>query len=173
MPKQCQVVGCENNVWGKGYCKFHQHFRVDKKEKRVVEKFSDEVDDLQLLIDDLDAETSRMIRYKYADKNGIVECFTCDAKLPINKIQCGHFIPRTHMATRFLPDNLRPQCPTCNEYKNGNLTIFAKRLEQEKGGITEWLHEQARQVYKPSRTGLKETLLEYRQKIQLYKTKFQ
>jgi hypothetical protein len=172
MPKQCQVIGCNNNVWGKGYCKIHQYYRTDKKEKKVSTRFIQEEDDLQTLIDDLDEVTSRMIRFKYAGKDGLVECFTCDAKHPISHIQCGHFIPRLHMATRFLTDNLRPQCKTCNEYKQGNLTIFAERLEKEKGGITEWLHEQANTVHKFTRTELKELLLEYRQKLQLYQSKF-
>ena len=83
-----------------------RYYRTDKKEKKVSARFIQEEDDLQTLIDDLDEVTSRMIRFKYADKEGFVECFTCDAKQTIANTQCGHFIPRLHMATRFLTFNL-------------------------------------------------------------------
>ena len=33
MPKTCQHPGCSYNVWGKGFCKFHQSQRTDKKDK--------------------------------------------------------------------------------------------------------------------------------------------
>jgi hypothetical protein len=31
MPKICLCEGCRNVVWGKGYCRWHQSFRQDKK----------------------------------------------------------------------------------------------------------------------------------------------
>lgn len=33
MPKLCQTEGCNNPVFGGGYCKFHQLLRKDKKPK--------------------------------------------------------------------------------------------------------------------------------------------
>lgn len=31
MPKICNKEGCTNNVFGKGYCSWHQYMRTDKK----------------------------------------------------------------------------------------------------------------------------------------------
>ena len=33
MPKTCQATDCKNNVWGKGFCPYHQWMRTDKKPK--------------------------------------------------------------------------------------------------------------------------------------------
>lgn len=35
MPKQCNTDGCSNNVFGGGFCKWHQGHRTDKKPKRI------------------------------------------------------------------------------------------------------------------------------------------
>jgi hypothetical protein len=36
MPKICTQEDCDNNVWGKGYCKYHQHLRTDKKARKPL-----------------------------------------------------------------------------------------------------------------------------------------
>jgi len=33
MSKLCNADGCYNPRWGKGFCKYHQHLRTDKKQK--------------------------------------------------------------------------------------------------------------------------------------------
>jgi hypothetical protein len=38
MPKQCNKDECVNNVWGKGYCKYHQYLRKDKNKKKPLKK---------------------------------------------------------------------------------------------------------------------------------------
>ena len=35
MPKLCDAESCYNPRWGKGYCKYHQHLRTDKKPKAI------------------------------------------------------------------------------------------------------------------------------------------
>lgn len=41
MPKLCQHEDCKYPVFGKGFCKFHQKFRTDKKAKKSINKVSD------------------------------------------------------------------------------------------------------------------------------------
>jgi 5-methylcytosine-specific restriction endonuclease McrA len=67
-------------------------------------------------------------------KNGDGRCYTCGL-VPEDKmrLQCGHFISRTHSATRYDPDNLRPQCFACNVWKRGNIAFFAANLLKEIG----------------------------------------
>jgi hypothetical protein len=73
------------------------------------------------------------IRKKYADSDGYVKCYTCDKAYPIKEIQCGHFVRRVHLSTRWDEDNARPQCFACNVWKRGNYDEFALRLVNECG----------------------------------------
>ena len=119
------------------------------------------------LIDDLDYVFSRYIRLKHSDNSGNCECYTCGKTQHYTILQCGHYIPRANLMTRFLEHNCRPQCKECNEYKSGNLEEYSKRLENEQSGIVDWLVEQSRQIHKPSRDEMKHLLNEYRNKLNI------
>ena len=54
---------------------------------------------------ELDMVFSLFIRAKYPKV-----CYTC--KATDKTLQCGHFITRNHLATRWLESNCRPQCLT-------------------------------------------------------------
>jgi hypothetical protein len=49
-------------------------------------------------------------------------CYTCARKsIPFAELEAGHCIPQYgHASIRFEPDNIRPQCNTCNDYKRGS-----------------------------------------------------
>lgn len=100
---------------------------------------------LKTLTKKLDRLVSQYIRRKYADKNGYVRCYTCGKPLQIKEAHCGHFISRRHLATRWLEDNLRPQCPLCNLWENGEQFLFGKRL-QEDGIDIEKLRKKSKQT---------------------------
>jgi hypothetical protein len=72
---------------------------------------------LSTLIDKADKLASQYIRQKYADHAGNVVCFTCDKVLPWKDSHCAHFIGRMSKATRWMEENLRPACPSCNVYR--------------------------------------------------------
>ena len=86
-------------------------------------------------------------------------------------MQNGHYIHRTDMATRFLTDNTKPQCPPCNSKHNDDPEPYRTKLEQERNGITEHLLELSRQVVKPTRDELKSLIAELRFKYNLVKKK--
>lgn len=117
------------------------------------------------LVKEADSVFSRYIRQKYADKNGMVKCFTCTTIKPIPEMQCGHYIGRANMFLRYDERNSRPQCEYCNCHKHGNLLVFANNLEQEYNGITEILYEEAKTIYKYSREELKQLILNLKRKI--------
>lgn len=166
--KICKTCRKSKYIFSDGNCK--ECSIVVSTNKRVAEyDASLECESVNNLIDDLDAVFSKYIRKSNADKDGLVQCFTCPIKLPVSEIQNGHFIHRTDLATRFLEDNCKPQCPNCNRIHNEDSSIFANKLEQEKKGITQWLLEQSRQVFKPTRDELKQLLIEYRFKLKLLK----
>lgn len=81
----------------------------------------------------LDAVFSKWVRLRAADYRGYVHCYTCSWIGNWRLAQCGHFVPRGNLATRFEPDNCRPQCSDCNEYHNGRFDIFEEELRDELG----------------------------------------
>jgi hypothetical protein len=122
------------------------------------------------LVADLDAVFSKYIRHKYANKDGMVKCYTCDAVEPIGLIENGHYIPRGHMYLRWDERNCRAQCNICNCMKHGNIPAYTKALESEFPGITDILMGESRTVYKWAREELKSLIGEYSLKLkQLYK----
>ncbi len=96
-----------------------------------------------------DAVFSRFIRQKYADNEGLVTCYTCEYKNQWKKLQNGHFVSRYYLNTRYDERNCRPQCFTCNMYRNGMTPNFAVKLKEELGdGIVEELFTKARELVK-------------------------
>jgi hypothetical protein len=88
------------------------------------------------------------------------------------EIQCGHFIPRANLGTRWLEANCRPQSMEENYYKLGNLEEFENKLDAENNGVVEYLRETARQVARPTKDELKALIIEYRSKLNFVKKKF-
>ena len=72
-----------------------------------------------------DALYSKVIRHRYADEDGLVECVTCGVRKPIKEMQNGHYISRQHNATRYYDYNCHPQDKACNIFKGGNLDEYA------------------------------------------------
>lgn len=118
---------------------------------------------------ELDTIFSRYIRMKYAEKDGTCKCFTCDYRNHWKKLQNGHFVSRYYLSTRFDERNCRPQCYTCNMYRNGMTPDFSQNLEKELGkGITEELYREARKIVKYFPY---EELIEiYKEKVKQYET---
>lgn len=96
----------------------------------------------------LDDVFSKYVRQKHADSQGISRCFTCGARMEWKLIQCGHFVSRSYLATRFDENNCRPQCVGCNVFGGGRLAVFATRLEEETPGITTLLYKKAQKIIK-------------------------
>jgi Bacteriophage Lambda NinG protein. len=84
------------------------------------------------LIDRLDKIVSIYVRTIYS-KNGYCRCYTCEAKGLIKEMDCGHFVKRGYMNTRWDLDNLRVQCTRCNRFLDGNQDEFIARLSLEMG----------------------------------------
>lgn len=108
----------------------------------------------------LDLKFSLYIRFLHSvmgpTNQRFVKCYTCDRLMGIKDAQCGHYVKREHMYTRWLSDNCRPQCKECNEIKGGNYEIFKRRLERDIPGITEQLEELGRKVWTPTEKDMTE-----------------
>ena len=138
---------------------------------QTYQKVEGIIDSTQELIIDLDRVVSKYVRLAAMGKDRKCECYTCGSKRDWTKMQCGHFISRSHLATRWELANLRVQCPVCNVNDYGNLAQYEAYLEEEHKGITEWLKEQSRIVYSPSRDELKQLLFDFQQRLKLVETK--
>lgn len=169
--KKCATCNSLTYIFSHGNCK--ECSTIKSTQKRVEKhEEQEESESIQNLISDLDFVFSQYIRCKYADVNGIVECFTSGKKMKWQEAQCGHFISRGHYGLRFLEDNCRPQSEYDNCNLSGNLSVFAANLEKERSGTVEWLQRLSKEVYKPTREELKQLLAEYRYKLNDIKKKF-
>ena len=71
------------------------------------------------LIEKLDREFSLFIRHRDS-KNGSFICISCNTPKPYSQADCGHFINRQHLSTRFDEINCNAQCRKCNRFSEGN-----------------------------------------------------
>ena len=75
---------------------------------------------------ELDRVFSLYIRAKYPKV-----CYTCGKT--DTALQCGHFVSRQYLATRWDENNCRPQCAGCNIFGNGKPLDFEENLKRELG----------------------------------------
>lgn len=90
-------------------------------------------------------------------------CYTCGVKLLWQELQCGHFMGRRYINTRWDEVNCNPQCNDCNVVKSGNLVIYEKKLRAQHGdeAINE-LKQRARSGNKVLRAEIQEVIDNYR-----------
>ena len=61
-------------------------------------------------------------------------CFTCGIKKDWRLQNAGHFIPQSsHSDTMFSEVNVNCQCVRCNEWKHGNLGVYASKIIEKYG----------------------------------------
>ena len=76
---------------------------------------------------------SLFIRLRDADENGCARCITCGTYRDVRNMDCGHFIKRQHMATRFSEINCAAQCKKCNAFEQGRDADFERALIEKYG----------------------------------------
>lgn len=67
----------------------------------------------------------------YIRKVHPAKCYTCGKT--DTALQCGHFVSRSYLATRFHENNCRPQCIGCNIFGHGKPLDFEENLKKELG----------------------------------------
>ena len=192
----CNASNCEQPVFGKKYCKSHQHLREDFDSRSITQRGIDKhkkeqqntrlknnvrslhtedmqgMDSRNSLIQDLDRYCSLYVRIRDADKEGNVKCYTCPTVKHYTLMHNGHFIGRANMGLRFdVKNNCRTQCEYCNCFLHGNLEVYAAELELEQKGMVEMLQEQSRIVEKKTTDELKQILIDVRLYYSIIKTK--
>jgi hypothetical protein len=91
-------------------------------------------------------------------------CYTCNK--PAERLQCGHYISRQYLVTRWSIDNCRPQCWGCNGYGKGQPLIFEEKLKKEYGNdFVENMKASRHQMMKVDRHWYQEQIDKYKQLI--------
>jgi len=94
------------------------------------------------------------------------ECITCDATLPIEDLQAGHFIPGRHNANLFSEKGVNAQCRRCNLFLGGNPLVYRRAIVEMYGdGYDEILEEEARVIKKLNTQELKDIINIYKGKV--------
>ena len=82
--------------------------------------------------DKLDRVFSEYIR-KRDTKDGYFICISCGRRLPYGQADCGHYINRRHLATRWDEENCNAQCRKCNRFDEGNIQGYRRGLVRKIG----------------------------------------
>ena len=77
--------------------------------------------------DKLDRVFSEYIR-KRDTKDGYFVCISCGRRLPYEQADCGHYINRRHLATRWDEENCNAECRFCNRFDEGNIQGYRRGL---------------------------------------------
>lgn len=116
------------------------------------------------LIKKLDTVFSIYIRRRYA-VNDIAQCVTCGKKDHWSKLQCGHFMSRKHISTRWNEDNCQVQCAGCNVFRYGEQYLFSQYLGDK---LAQELHKQSKEICKFTDVELQDMIAHYTYQISLF-----
>jgi|TARA_R100000479_G_scaffold96594_1_gene47839 hypothetical protein len=117
------------------------------------------------IVKKLDAVFSQYIRLSNADKNGYCTCVTCGKKYHWKQIQAGHFMSRKHYSTRWLEDNVKPQCYGCNVMQQGQQYKFSKYLGNN---LSEELYNKSKEVVKFTTDELQDKITYYSEQVKKF-----
>lgn len=86
------------------------------------------------LVERLDRVFSEYIRLResFNTQGGLMfRCISCGKIKPYSEADCGHYVNRGHMATRFDEDNCHAQCRSCNRFDEGNIYNYRRGLVEK------------------------------------------
>lgn len=158
---------CENHYWGG---------RRLKSVERLEERELEQNESLSTVIEDLDIVFSQFVRLKASDENGYCICYGCSKVYYWTEMQCCHYIPRSHMNTRFLDENVVCGCSSCNKNEGGKLSSYSSHfgnlIEKDRVGGVEALEDQAKVQYSYSVSEIKGLIAYYSKEVsRMRKTK--
>ena len=88
----------------------------------------------ETLIAKLDRVFSLFIRYRDST-NGYFKCISCGRIKVYRQADCGHFVNRSYMSTRYDEVNCNAQCRHCNRFKEGNNQGYRRGLLKKYGEL--------------------------------------
>lgn len=72
----------------------------------------------------------KLSKLKWKLEHGRIWCISCGVPLELGEARCqgGHYISSSDRATETEPDNINPQCSSCNCLKYGNIPAYRYQL---------------------------------------------
>lgn len=105
---------------------------------------------------------SEHIRQMDADRYGETACITCGIRRHWRELQCGHFISRVYLSTRYSLENCHVQCGACNVLRRGNMAEYASYIQRAYGyGVIESLLAEKRKTVRFSRADYERMIGEF------------
>lgn len=118
----------------------------------------------------LDTVFSEFIRLRDSREDGTFICISCGRLLPYEQADCGHYINRKHMSTRFSEKNCNAQCRSCNRFDEGNIQGYRRGLIAKYGEpIVLILELSKNQINKLSEFEYKAMIDHYRKEVKRLK----
>lgn len=113
------------------------YLKRKKKEKKEVKfpKSTVKTKSVSSLVNKLDGVFSEYIRLRDSKPFGYkyFKCISCGQVKPYEQMDCGHFIGRKNMATRFDERNCNGECKACNRFSSDHIIYYARNLEAKIG----------------------------------------
>jgi Bacteriophage Lambda NinG protein len=157
------IEGKDIYLFSKGRCKSCAQ-KVSSTLKKL--KTKEKSESISSLVKELDTVFSLYIRLRYADKEGMVTCYTSGKVVHWRKIQAGHFISRRHYNTRWNEINVQNQTVRENIMLSGNIAEFGRRLVGQYGqDKIDYLFQMRDKEAKLDRLHLKVAIQDYTKKV--------
>jgi len=107
---------------------------------------------------------SQYIRLRDSDHNSMAICITCGVQKHISEMDAGHFIDRSHKATRYDERNVNAQCRTCNRFQSGRQYEHGLAIDLKYGtGTSQQLLQDSRKITKTTQGEFESKAEEYKQ----------
>ena len=172
----CKTCGVACKSGKRGLCEKHYNLeqlakakakekleKVKIKKKIAREKKADSVSKLR---DKLDTVFSKFIRLRDTDKHGVGYCIDCNERVIWKHLQCGHFMSRRIMSTRWDEQNCHAQKDGCNGFEGGRQYEYGRALDVRHGvGTHEAVYMRSRKDKKWTSIELKELIEHYAEKV--------
>ena len=124
------------------------------------------------LVRKLDEVFSMFIRLRDSKPYGFTafKCISCGQIKPFEQMDCGHFVGRTHLATRWNEDNCNGECRACNRMSADHIIYYQRNLEHKIGAEkVDLLLALGRQTKKWSEWELEQLIKYYQDQVKLLK----
>lgn len=101
-----------------------------RKKKSATNKKNSPSSELRKWINKLDKVMSLYIRMRDSHDYHFkyFRCISCGRVLPVDQADCGHYMSRRNMNTRFDTSNMNAECRRCNRFDASHLVGYRKNL---------------------------------------------
>ena len=110
----------------------------------------------------IDKPFHEYIRRSNVNSEGYGACISCGKGIHFGESDCGHFITRGALATRWDENNVNLQCRKCNRFEYGRQFEYSLAIGTE---LAESLLIKSKQIFKLSEPEYMDIFEEYRDKL--------